>query len=616
MFSPNAIQRQRFQKAVLNFLFLLLSVALIITWNTPATGYEASIYRSTPLILWVSLIASVIVGIALVVVAIAKDELDRSSFWKIGFLLVFLSYTVCLALFIIRSYYMWCMTGDPASHIGWIKETINTGHIAGGVIYPVIHIYVSEIVFFTGLDLSVLHKLVPVIFSVLFILYMYAFAKTVFSNTAAALLVGIVSCSIFSTDFYLNLIPNGLSSLLLPLVLFVIFKYLYQRRLAWAVPLSILMILYPVFHPVPTMVIGLVFLTLWIPHTIPGVMRYVREREITLSDLKNYKLKPILPLLVMLTWFIFWISLFRIWDNTLRSIFQTIFSEGTPSEAMDLLDKVSYAQGYGYSVIEIGIRQYGVVMLLFALSVLAVLLILRNLYHGRYDKYTLALLGPFGVLSIVMPILFLFDLPFNAFRFLHALKLLMSVLSAYALYTILTYIRGTSLPRRTTFAMVIVVVVISGLFMGGMLNLYPSPYNLGMSYHNTHSEAAGMEYVYGHRDVTTPLSGITVAPGRFADALLTPEERSIQRLSRYLDDEDKAPWRFGYDMDSSISSIYSRETDLVIVPKDKVIYVDLFPDMAQHRFTSQDFERLKIDPGVDFIYSNGEFDFFKITAML
>jgi hypothetical protein len=616
MFSSGAIPRQRFQKVVLIFLFFLLSVALLITWNTPATGYESSIYWSTPLILWVSLIASVIAGIVLVVVSIAKNELDQNPLCKIGLLLVFLCYTICLALFIIRGYHMWCMTGDPASHIGWIKETINAGHTPGGVIYPIIHIYLSEIVFFTGLDLSVLHKLVPVIFSVLFILYMYAFAKTVFSNTAAALLVGIVSCSIFSTDFYLNLIPNGLSSLLLPLVLFVIFKYLYQRRLAWAVPLSILMILYPVFHPVPTMVIGLVFLTLWIPHTIPGVMRYVREREITLPDLKNYKLKPILPLLVMLTWFIFWISSFRIWDNTLRSIFQTIFSEGTPSEAMDLLDKVSYAQGYGYSVIEIGIRQYGVVMLLFALSVLAVLLILRNLYHGRYDKYPLALLGPFGVLSIVMPILFLFDLPFNAFRFLHALKLLMSVLSAYALYTILTYIRGTSLPRRTTFAMVIVVVVISGLFMGGMLNLYPSPYNLGMSYHNTHSEAAGMEHVYDYRDVTTPLSGISVAPGRFADALLAPEERAIQRLPMYLEAEDKVPWHFGYDMDSSISSIYSRETDLVIVPKDKVIYVDLFPDMAQHRFTNQDFERLKIDPGVDFIYSNGEFDFFKITAML
>ena len=616
MFSPNAIHRQRFQKGTLIFLFFLLSVALIITWNTPVTGYESSIYRSTPLILWVSVIASVIVGVVLVVVSIVRNELDRSSLWKIGFLLVFLCYTICLALFIIRGYYMWCMTGDPATHIGRIKETINTGHIAGGVIYPIIHIYLSEIVFLTGLDLVVLHKIVPVIFSVLFILYMYAFAKVVFSNTAAALLVGIVSCSIFSTDFYLNLIPNGLSSLLLPLALFVIFKYLYQRRLAWAVPLSILVILYPVFHPVSTMFIGLVFLTLWIPHAIPVIVRYIHEREITVPDLKNYRFKLILPLLVMLTWFTFWISSFRIWDNTLKSIFQTIFSEGTPSEAMDLMDTISYAQGYGYSVIEIGIKQYGVVMLLFALSVLAVLLLLKNLYHGRYNKLLLALLGPFGVLSIVMPVLFLFDLPFNAFRFLHAFKLLMSILSAYALYTILTYIRGTSLPRRTAFTMTIVVVVISGLFLGGLLNLYPSPYNLGTSYHNTHAEVVGMEHVYDHRDVTTPLTGISIAPGRFADALLTPEERAIQRLPMYLRDEEKAPWHFGYDTYSSLSSAYGKGTDLVIIQKDRVLYTDIFPDMAQHRFTNQDFERLKVDPGVDSIYSNGEFDFFKVTVML
>jgi hypothetical protein len=150
MFSSGAIPRQRFQKVVLIFLFLLLSVALIITWNTPATGYESSIYWSTPLILWVSLIASVIVGVALVVVSIAKNELEQSSLWKLGLLLVFLCYTICLALFIIRGYYMWCMTGDPASHIGWIKEIINTGHMVDTILYPAGHIYLSEIVFFNG----------------------------------------------------------------------------------------------------------------------------------------------------------------------------------------------------------------------------------------------------------------------------------------------------------------------------------------------------------------------------------------------------------------------------------------------------------------------------------
>jgi len=617
MFSPGAIQRQRFQKVVLIFLFLFLSVALIITWNTPATGYEISIYRSTPLILWVSLIASVVAGITLVIVSIAKNELDQSTLWKIGFLLVFLSYTICLALFIIRGYYMWCMNGDPGSQIGWINETLSTGHTADGVIYPIIHIYLSEIVFLTDLNLVILHRIIPVIFAILFIVYNYVFAKTVFSNTAAALLVGLISCCIFSTDFCLNLIPNGLSSLLLPFALFVIFKYQYQRRWAWTVPLFILVILYPVFHPVPTMFIGLVLLTLWIPHIVSEIMRCIHERKITIPDFKGYRFKLILPFLAMFIWFIFWIASFRIWDHTLRSMYKTIFSESTSSEAVNILNTVSYAQGYGYSVIEVVVKQYGVVIVLFALSIPTVLLLLKNLYYDRHEKPILSLLGPFGVLSIVIPVLFLFDLPFNAFRFLHALMILMSILSAYTLYITLACVRGTTpLLRKTTFTSICTIVIISGLFIGGMLSLYPSPYLPGASYHNTHSDVAGMKYVFEHRDVTTMLSGISIAPGRFAAAFLAPEERVIQRLPTYLGDRDRVPWHFGYDTNSSLSLAYGEETDLVITLKDKLLYIDVFPGMAPDRFTNQDFERFKIDPGVGLIYSNGEFDFFKITTML
>ncbi len=616
MFSPSAIHGQGFQKVALIFLFSLLSVALIITWNTPATGYEASIYRSTPLLLWVSLISSVIAGITLVAVSIAKNELDQSYFWKIGFLLVFLSYTVCLALFIIRGYYMWCISGDPASHIGWIREMLNTGHTAStSLIYPITHVYLSEIILITDLDLVFLHKIIPVIFSILFILYMYVFAETVFHNTAAALLVGIVSCTIFRTDFYLNLIPSGLSSLFLPLVLFVIFKCMYQRRFAWAVPRSILVILYPVFHPVSTMFIGLVLLTLWIPHTIPRIARYIHERKKTLSDLENYKFGLMPPFLTLLIWFIFWISAFKIWDTTIKKIYQAIFGEGVPSEAMELMNSVSYAQEYGYSVTEIVIKQYGVLMILSALSILAVLLLLKNLHHGRYNESLLSLVGPFGALSIFIPVLLLFDLPFNAFRFLHALTILMVILSAYTLYTILIYKRGTSLLRGTTFAAVFVAMIISGLFLGSMLNLYPSPYNFYVSYQNTHLEVTGMEYVYHHRNVTIPLTRITIDFRTFSNAILTPEERTLQHISRYSEDKDLVPWHFGYDTNSSLSLAYDKETDLVIIQKDRLLYTDNFPDMAKYRFTKQDFKQLEIDPGVDALYSNGEFDFFKINVM-
>jgi hypothetical protein len=613
MFSPSAIHRQSLLKAALIFLFSLLSIALIITWNAPATGFEVSIYRSTPLILWVSLISSVIAGITITVVSITKSELDLSYLWKIGFLLVFLSYVVCLALFIIRGYYMWCMGGDPASHIGWIKETLDTGHAPTSLIYPITHIYLSEIIFMTDLNLVFLHKIMPVIFSILFILYMYVFAKTIFHNTAASLLVGIVSCASFRTDFYLNLIPSGLSSLLLPLVLFVIFKCIYQRCLAWAVPRSILVILYPVFHPVSTLFIGLVLITLWIPHTIPGI-GHSNHGGITLSDFENYKFKFMRPFLTLLMWFLFWISSFRIWDITIKKIYQAIFGEGVTSEGMQLLDKIDYAREYGYSITEIVIRQYGASIILFGLSVLAVFLLLKNHRYGRYNNSLLSLSGPFAALSIIIPVLFLFDLSFNAFRFLHALTILMLILSAYTLYTLLIYKRKYSLLKGTTFAVVIAAMILSGLFFGGLLSLYPSPYNFGTSYHNTHSEVVGMKYVYDHRNATIPLTGISIAPGRFAGAFLTPEERTIQCLPLYLRDQNRVPWHFGYDTNSSLSSAYDKETNLIIVPRDRVIYTDIFPDMAKHRFTRQDFQKLEIDPGVDALYSNGEFDFFKVNV--
>ena len=151
--------QERLWKGSLAFLFLLLSFALLITWNTAATGYESSIYRSTPLILWAGIVASVIAGTSIVVITITKKELKKHQLWKVGLLLICLSYTICLCLFIIRGYFMWCMSGDPASHIGWINEILFCGNIPSSLFYPITHIFLSEFYLISGLDLIFLHKI-------------------------------------------------------------------------------------------------------------------------------------------------------------------------------------------------------------------------------------------------------------------------------------------------------------------------------------------------------------------------------------------------------------------------------------------------------------------------
>ena len=202
-------QLEHFLKLALALLFILLSIALILAWNTPATGYESSIYYSTPLILWWSIIASVIVGTSLVVFSITGDEYDKNKFWKIGLFLIVLSYVVCLGLFIIRGYFMWCMAGDPATHIGRITETIAQAYAPKTVIYPITHIFLSEISLVTNLNLFVLHKIVPLIFGVLCVVFIYIFSRYVTSNRIAPVLAVIISCT-FIFGWYINLTPNHL----------------------------------------------------------------------------------------------------------------------------------------------------------------------------------------------------------------------------------------------------------------------------------------------------------------------------------------------------------------------------------------------------------------------
>jgi len=124
-----------------------------------------------------------------------------------------------------------------------------------------------------------------------------------------------------------------------------------------------------------------------------------------------------------------------------------------------------------------------------------------------------------------------------------------------------------------------------------------------------------MKYYFESRDVSIPVSGITVAPGRFADVFLTPKEKIVQHLPNYLLlNQGKAPWHFGYDRFPSISTSYNRETNLIITQRDKGIYTDYFPDLAQYRFTVHDFERLNDDSGISHLYSNGGFDLWNIAV--
>jgi hypothetical protein len=552
-------------------------------------------------------------GISIVVFSITGDEFDKNKFWKVGLFLIVLSYVICLGLFIIRGYFMWCMAGDPATHIGRITETIAQAYAPRTLIYPITHIFISQISLLTNLNLVSLHKIIPLIFGVLCVVFIYIFSRYVTSNRIAPVLAVIISCT-FIFGWYINLTPNHLSNLLFPLVLFLIYKYLKERTAAWALLLIIAILLYPVFHPVPAIFLGLIFLSLWIPEKIPHLLgRIANDGTNPTKYFSNSFSRFVIPLSILITWFIFWISMFSTWGYTIRNIYNTISAEGGPSKIGNLLDQISYAQGYGYNVVEIILKEMIGPLIIFILTILAFALLWKKYTREQKEGCLFSLYGPFGIVCVFIAGLYFFNLAFGPLRLLIYATMIGTVLSAYFLSCIIIRSHEGKTRIVTLSTKLFVILLLSGLFVGGLLNLYPSPYNLTSNYQTTKSDVEGMNYFFSHRDVNIPITGITVAPGRFADMLLTPEERSIQRVPNYLED-NRVPWHFGYDTNTSLVNSYEKETNLIITQKDQLIYVDLFPDMAQYRFAKNDFERLRDDSGISLIYSNGGFDMWNIAG--
>jgi hypothetical protein len=602
---------QGIQKIVLIILFLFLTIALFITWNVPSVGFESSIYNSTPPVLWIALISSMIVGISIVILSTPSSGFGRSNLWKYGFLLILLCYVIGLGLFIIRGYYMWGMINDPASHIGWTNEILQNGLTPPTLFYPITHIFLSEMSLVTTLNPVFFSKIIPLIFGVLCVGFIYIFVRVLSTNQIEPVIAGIIGCT-FVYGWYLNFTPNMLANMFFPLALFLMFKYLKTNAFSWGILLYIALLLYPVFHPVPSIILGLILLTLWIPHKLHEVWNFFREKNRNVPNLHRINIKTVIPFLFLLIWSIFWYSLYSIWGYTITEVYQLVRTEET-SHGITLMEQVRYAQFYGYNVVEIFLKNYADLLLLTILSVISFFLLWKTVSREQKQENIFSLYGPWALICIAIPALFLFNLPFGPLRFLFYISVLETVFVAFLVSFILIKSRENKMPFVSWVTSIVVVVFLVGLFLSGLLVLYPSPYTLTLTDQTTQSEVSGMTHFFEYRDVTIPVAGFHTAVGRFADLLLSPQERSVHHLPLYLEDKDRPPWHFGYNQFPSIASSYNGETNLIITQRDKLMYSDYFPDMAEFRMTPRDFERLNNDSGANLLYSNGGFNLLTIV---
>jgi len=596
-------------KIIASLCFILLAVALVAIRNSPATGYESSIYWSTPPLVWGFLFLSIACGIGIIVYEAYRNE-ERSKLWVTGFILILSSNTIILSLHILRGYAMLGASGDAGTHLGTIQDIIATGNFARSeLFYPVTHIYLSQLSQITNVGPVTLMKWVPALFPLLYMVFMYLLAKALLHGKRQVLLAT-VAATAPTIGISLLLLPYSLSNMFFPVVLFLLIKSLRPGTWRWRTAFIFILFLFPVFHELPT--IALIAMLINVPLALFLSGKLAKDRGgFFESDVKFCAI----ALLILLAWATIW--LFPAGRGELKSLVPeeyTFPTEGIviPSQLpagashyTKMVAEIRYAEYYGYNIAEYFFKEYGDLLVYILLALIAAPILWRGIRDQKYRNLT-ALYGPLVAVAILIVGLFFTSLPFGPLRFLTYAVIICTIFTGFTLSKPIdwTDFHASWVARIAACAIAALLVVIS---TNAIFTIYTSPYINSPSYHNTEAEIDGMDWFLHKKDTEIYSAGWYYAPWRYAAYLLTEEELD-QRYDYRANVTEQISFHLGYDEHSMMGQAYEEDIYVVFRELNRLVYVDVFPKMAEHRLLPEDFKNLDDDISLDKLYDNSDLD--------
>jgi len=636
---------QRVIKLLTICCFVLITVALLLAWNSPATGYESSIYKATPLLFWLFLGFSAACGIGITVHQVWTKQHETSRLWVLGLLIILFSYVALLSLHIIRGYAFWCF-GDPATHLGEINSIIGTGYFGGDNFYPIITTYAAQLCQICNLDPVIFHKLLPVVFALIYVAFMYLLAKSVLPNKGAVIMVTIASLAPLHAS-YLNFTPNGLANLLLPMALFLLVKSFSDGAWRWRTLFILMVFLFPVFHPVPAVALAVALVAIPLAKVIFDKVAK-NARKIFDSGVKF----SLVALAILVIWGGCWISSFSLSQGLMNSLAAESYSipetpsaiieqspvtelsptadgyprpepytletapapgriSGKVSNVARLIDAIRYAQAYGYSALGHIFNLYGAVFLYIVLTLIALPILWRRIGKQSNLGNLASLYGPLAAIVLVIVFLYLTAVGFSPLRFVMYIILICTIFAGFTLYEVIKNARTSRWKLARLIAPILVALFLAGAFANGAGRLYASPHTLNDNYQVAQTEINGMDWLFHNKDYALDISTHCLPPGRFADFILTSEERE-QRQDIPRRSAHSIPSHFGYHKGAWLGEYYDEDSYMALGKRDRLRYVEVYPELAKYRFYPEDFAQLEGDTTVDKLYTNGELDVYYI----
>lgn len=582
---------------ILSFMLILFSL-YTVAQNQGVKGYEISLYNEYPTYFWYSIFLCIFICLINLILHIGSNSKSPIS-WRIAIIGMVMANSIVFLLPLIRRYAL-MGSGDPATHMGLIKNILHTGYI-GANTYPMNHILVSITNLICSLDLNICMMLYPSIFYFLYVASSYLLLRTLLPDRTSVL-VGIMLASVmFIGDAHFT--PQAESNFLLPFIYYIYFlRYSKKNALNYSVLIIICSIAMTFYHPITILFLIFSFSVI--------ELLFIIYKKINIELDPNIRTSSYIIMALTIIFFM-WQSYTAIFLGPFKKVYEWLYVESTKLSTFEIYaEQIDRVKPDLIDIITSFMYVYGSSFILLLMGIISILVILHSSRNKgeKIDFYFLAFSIIFiscallGYSSLFIPA----SIGFGRFQVyaLFTAIFLFSFAFGYLLKEYKTYLKLLAI-----FSILLLVISYLSIF-----TLYLSPIVRSPGQHVTDSQLLGMNKFFETRNENFQLLQGGLSVSRMSDALFGTQIT----LKNIIYVTPKIPDHFGYTNSNHFGDNYGPyPMYLVMSTLFRITYQSLFPEFPEKwRFNQMDFLMLENDVTVSKEYSNGELDIYLLNPSL
>jgi len=583
------------KRRVLSLMVSILAIGLVIyelliLKNIIPRGYYITIYNQVPSRFWYTLIFVYFLGVLLV---LRNKNRDLK---RIGVFILLINYLLFLIIFYQLGYYI-SDRQDDLTYLGEIKSIINTGHIGSANIYPALHNFYAIISMISNVQPNVLALLLPSFFSLIFVIGIFIFSRIFIKNINARYLLVPVSLIYYFGRFHFSIAPHYSFYTIMPIVLFILHKYLEneeKNRLALTWVLLIFSVVAPFSHPF----IFILFLWLLIFFALKMLLK---------KDVRSLRSISLILLSMISLGLVSLVS-----NSYLRKLFvahyitftkgttQTLAERGSTSllsaiHTLSLLDFLKFIS-----------LEYGRYFIPMFFILLAIIIIVKErrmkaFFMSEYKKlfFLLLILGLLDAFFIFNPFLVHVIERMTSLNYFIYAQIPLFVLSLYFIF----------LKERTVKSVVIATGILVLILSLSLYGACASPSTFKVNKAITYNEVIGMRWIFDKKGAA-PIAGSILNSQnayRFRDLFFGPwGNYNPENIITY----NIIPDHFRYEESKEFRYDHFYVT---IMGYDEIAHLKVIKKIREPKFNSSDFEMFRNNPNVIKIYSSLNIEVYDIN---